>query len=631
MASQIPANICVALDEAMSRVLRAGGLPAGGLGQSFSSILNYAITGGGGGGDTFSLVTLTAASGSNALVLSNAGSRINLNNGTDYLYDNAGVATFNGSVSIGGSLAVTGSYAPVSLAPSAASGANAIILNAGARINLNGTTDYLYDSGGVAAFNGSVNIGTGSTDNVQISGGSTGGTIDTSAGTLGIGNTNATTITLGRAGQIVTVTGTLSSSATATAFEALSLGNGNNGIVMTEGGVLSFDGINAGANIWSSTTDHIFRFQSKVGNSGSAIAYLLNTSNALSTSGALLLSLQNNGTQKFSVDYAGNINMPGTLNATSTTAGIEVLSSVASGSAGSGAFWVNTANTLSTTGDVLLAAYNNGTPEFYVDYAGNTTIKGNTLLGASSQIQMNGIPVLYKDSGAGFANGLTLRSFNNSASGPMFSFYGQNALTSGYLANFYSDNAVTKVFSIDYLGHVSSSGVTASGATSTNYALSIPQGTTLSLKGGTIGGARQGAAGDMYCDGNNVEVVVSNNEYFIVANGGIQSQGRVASFNFQTATGTSYVVENRDEIIALSDDAARTVTLPHAAGAGTCFTIRDISGSSTSGHTITISVATSGNIDGASTYVITPGSSSGQSLMVQLVSDGTNYWSIAKY
>lgn len=45
-------------------------------------------------------LNLATASGNNAITLQTAGARINLNNSTDYFYDNAGVATFNSSLTV---------------------------------------------------------------------------------------------------------------------------------------------------------------------------------------------------------------------------------------------------------------------------------------------------------------------------------------------------------------------------------------------------------------------------------------------------------------------------------------------------------------------------------------------------
>jgi len=54
------------------------------------------------------------------------------------------------------------------------------------------------------------------------------------------------------------------------------------------------------------TTERI-RFDPRVSNGASAVAHMLDTGNALSTAGALLLDVRNNGVSKFKVDYAGKI------------------------------------------------------------------------------------------------------------------------------------------------------------------------------------------------------------------------------------------------------------------------------------------------------------------------------------
>ncbi len=89
---------------------------------------------------------------------------------------------------------------------------------------------------------------------------------------------------------------------------------------------------------------------------------------------------------------------------------------------------------------------------------------------------------------------------------------------------------------------------------------------------------------------------------------------------------SSHVTSATDEVIFMSDDAARTASIPGAAPAGTEYTFVDTSGSVTVGHTITIT-PTSGTINGAATAVITPGTNKS----VTVISDGTNYFITAKF
>lgn len=98
--------------------------------------------------------------------------------------------------------------------------------------------------------------------------------------------------------------------------------------------------------------------------------------------------------------------------------------------------------------------------------------------------------------------------------------------------------------------------------------------------------------------------------------------------NTTAQSGTSYSVAGADEVVLMSDDAARTATLLSgaAAGAGARITVIDTSGSSTAGHTITVA-PTSGTINGAANAVITPGTNKSKTFM----SDGTNWFIIAGF
>jgi len=66
------------------------------------------------------------------------------------------------------------------------------------------------------------------------------------------------------------------------------------------------------------TTERL-NFNPRVVDSGSAVAYMIDTHNVLSTAGAKLLSLKNNGSEKFYVDKGGSI---GILNTQVTTNGV---------------------------------------------------------------------------------------------------------------------------------------------------------------------------------------------------------------------------------------------------------------------------------------------------------------------
>jgi hypothetical protein len=93
-------------------------------------------------------------------------------------------------------------------------------------------------------------------------------------------------------------------------------------------------------------------------------------------------------------------------------------------------------------------------------------------------------------------------------------------------------------------------------------------------------------------------------------------------------SGSSYTPVVSDSVILMTDDAARTVALP-VFGAGTVVTIVDDSGSTTAGHTITVTPASgSVYVGGAShaTIVVTPATNSS----IILLSDGINYYCLAR-
>jgi hypothetical protein len=109
---------------------------------------------------------------------------------------------------------------------------------------------------------------------------------------------------------------------------------------------------------------------STVANGAAAKAFTLNTSGAYSTT-AKLFSLENNGTENFSVVQDGSI---------LTTSGLQT-SSVAN-SATAKAFTLNTSSAYSTTAK-LLSLENNGTEAFAVAQDGSILIGGTTVLSSS--------------------------------------------------------------------------------------------------------------------------------------------------------------------------------------------------------------------------------------------------------
>jgi hypothetical protein len=104
------------------------------------------------------------------------------------------------------------------------------------------------------------------------------------------------------------------------------------------------------------------------------------------------------------------------------------------------------------------------------------------------------------------------------------------------------------------------------------------------------------------------------------------SGGYVASNTL--VTGSSYTALSSDFVILMNDDAARTLSLPQSP-AGQWYIVVDDSGSTTAGHTITIST-TAGVLwvagATASSLVITPGTTS----TVSVMSDGTNFYLMSR-
>jgi hypothetical protein len=615
MASQIPANVCVALDEAMSRVFRAGGLPAGGLGKSFSAILNDALTVGGGGG-SFTNIVLSTPSGTAVQV--NSGASIDLDGGvgSDYLYDNAGVATFNGpltasSFTSASSVLLTSSIASGSASTGAfnlntihtLSGASDLLFN----VENNGVSKFSIDKSGnltlagtlpSSSFSSSVASGAASAGAFQFN------TTNTLSGAsdllLNIMNNTVSEFTLDKTGNASTSAGS---------YSVTGATNGANAFATNAGGVISLDGAAQGAYIWSNTVGNVFTAASKVVDGASAVGFKMATNNSLSTSGALHTTWYNASTQIMSLDKSGNVQIAGPTLTLGGSSGVAVTYDSADGflllnsSGHNGVLVIGKLVPNTTTYDLGQGGGNLSWRDLYLSgvFRGTSTTGSTELLSSvangsatNGAIQINTVSTLS-------TTGDLLFNVENNGSQKFYIDYAGNYTTVGTAS-------------------ITGGALTLSNVTAGKIGLSITNNTGIDFSGAAVGGA-YGTGSISY---NNPQFTIGNS---IAISGYSKSQGRIASWNFQTATGTSYTVAAKDEIVGMSDDATRTLTLLHAAAAGTCITVRDTSGSSTSGHTITISVATSGNIDGASTYVITPGTS----LCVQLVSDGTNYWSIAKF
>ena len=108
------------------------------------------------------------------------------------------------------------------------------------------------------------------------------------------------------------------------------------------------------------------------------------------------------------------------------------------------------------------------------------------------------------------------------------------------------------------------------------------------------------------------------------------SFGQGVVYGFTSVSDGTYIAKNYDHVIAMSNDAARTVTIPGKRPAGTHYIIIDTSGSANAGHTITVTsslgcINAVGCINGAANAVITPGTNKA----LEVISDGANYWIIS--
>jgi hypothetical protein len=102
------------------------------------------------------------------------------------------------------------------------------------------------------------------------------------------------------------------------------------------------------------------------------------------------------------------------------------------------------------------------------------------------------------------------------------------------------------------------------------------------------------------------------------------SFGQGVVYGFSSQPVNSYTLQASDHVVGMSNDTSRMVTVPGNRPAGSHYVIVDTSGSQNPSHSITISPS-SGLINGAPNAVITPGTSK----VLELVSDGVNYWIIS--
>jgi hypothetical protein len=155
-----------------------------------------------------------------------------------------------------------------------------------------------------------------STNSIGVYGSSTNsyGALLTQSGTLTAANSfNAVLV---RRNGVTNSTGSLNYSG-----NVLQITDNPTGTGTVSGALIS--GLLSVASDGSGTTERI-RFDPRVANGASAVAHMLDTGNALSTAGALLLDVRNNGVSKHAVDLNGNIieKVP-TTPASATAAGVQ--------------------------------------------------------------------------------------------------------------------------------------------------------------------------------------------------------------------------------------------------------------------------------------------------------------------
>jgi hypothetical protein len=155
-----------------------------------------------------------------------------------------------------------------------------------------------------------------STNYIGVYGSSTNaqGALLTQSGTLTAANSSNAVLV--RRNGVTNSTGSLNYSG-----NVLQITDNPTGTGTVSGALIS--GLLSVASDGSGTTERI-RFDPRVANGASAVAHMLDTGNALSTAGALLLDVRNNGVSKHAVDLNGNIieKVP-TTPASATAAGVQ--------------------------------------------------------------------------------------------------------------------------------------------------------------------------------------------------------------------------------------------------------------------------------------------------------------------
>jgi len=154
-------------------------------------------------------------------------------------------------------------------------------------------------------------------------------------------------------------------------------------------------------------------FEPRVPDSGSAVAYFIDTHEELATAGSKLLSVRNQGTEKMFLDYSGVLQVESDIYAGFLASedyavlqytGLKVyvtdterlnLDPSVGDSATAKAYFFDTANALSTSGSKLLSISNQGVEKFYITYEGEAYANGVHLGvgGGGGDVYKSGTPV----------------------------------------------------------------------------------------------------------------------------------------------------------------------------------------------------------------------------------------------
>lgn len=192
-----------------------------------------------------------------------------------------------------------------------------------------------------------------------------------------------------------------------------------------------------------------------------AIGVILNATRALAASGSLLLSVRNNGVEKFSISRRGDVSSSAGIYAGSANAfGFSGNDNIFLGGAGSGvvvrgseadgasavAVIVDNSHTLSVGGAKVLSIRNNGSEISYVDANGNFYANTLNSIQPANGLNFAGSSVMALDSNSSNST-LNIKSSIPNAGGVALRINTQNALsTAGDKIVSFQNNSVEKAF-----------------------------------------------------------------------------------------------------------------------------------------------------------------------------------------